>query len=180
MVLGPGGLSCYLIVGHSVTWDLELSVSDGVTNLAAWMVHVRSHLIRYALPLRSLVACLTDTLQGSTVGDRATSSRLATFLSFGDPQFPTRHNKRSHWSTLLHSVIRGFRWRSMVLLTSTVDRFGLQVKVIAKFSKAVSRHKEVARLSRPRKIRTRSLRAHHPTCPALLLSCCIRIRFVRR
>ena len=116
MVLGPGGLSCYLIVGHSVTWDLELSVSDGVTNLAAWMVHVRSHLIRYALPLRSLVACLTDTLQGSTVGDRATSSRLATFLSFGDPQFPTRHNKRSHWSTLLHSVIRGFRWRSMVLL----------------------------------------------------------------
>ena len=64
MGVGPGGLSCYLIVGHSVTWYLELSVSDGVTDLAAWMVHVRSHLIRYALPLRLLVACLTDTLQG--------------------------------------------------------------------------------------------------------------------
>ena len=56
------------IVGDLVFTDQHLGRS--VTNLAAWMVHVRSHLIRYALPLRSLVACLTDTLQGSTVGDR--------------------------------------------------------------------------------------------------------------
>ena len=49
------------------------------------------------------------------------SSRLATSLPFGcvnDHQLPTRHNKWSHWSTLLHVtdrlVIRELRRRSRV------------------------------------------------------------------
>ena len=136
-----------------MTWYLRVSVSDGVlrTSPRGWFT--------CALPLRFRM-----------VGPKQSRSWRC----------------RMQVVTLVYAFARNESPRNsgtspaFKSLTLTVYRFGLQVKVLAKFSKAVSRQKEAARLSRPRKIRTRSLRAHHPNCPALLLSCCIQMLVIRR